>query len=87
MVPVLPGLYLGGRGAEAPAGCVTALLSVDSEPPPEEEEAAAAGLEAVLHVQASDQPESDLLSHLDACAAFLDRARQRDGGGVALVRW
>ncbi|XP_062984985.1 dual specificity protein phosphatase 12 [Elgaria multicarinata webbii] len=87
MVPVLPGLYLGGAGAVAGAAleqsggaaALTALLLVDSEAPP-----AAAGPEALLHVPVLDQPQSDLLSHLDACAAFLSRARER--GGSVLVR-
>ncbi|XP_033029253.1 dual specificity protein phosphatase 12 [Lacerta agilis] len=82
MVSVLPGLYLSGAGGGLPDGAsASALLLVDSEPP---EASAAAGLEAVLHVQALDQPESDLLSHLDACAAFISRARER--GGAAVVR-
>ncbi|XP_028568161.2 dual specificity protein phosphatase 12 isoform X1 [Podarcis muralis] len=85
MVPVLPGLYLGGAGGglgfsdgAAPAW---ALLLVDSEPP---EAGAVSGAEAVLHVPALDQPQADLLSHLDACADFLGRARER--GARALVR-
>ncbi|XP_066471301.1 dual specificity protein phosphatase 12 [Tiliqua scincoides] len=90
MVPVLPGLLLGcsadlGQpgGATAGAGgvAVTALLTVDAEPPAA---AATAGLDEALHVQALDQPETDLLSRLDACAAFISRARER--GGTALVR-
>ncbi|XP_015268388.1 PREDICTED: dual specificity protein phosphatase 12 isoform X1 [Gekko japonicus] len=83
MVPVLPGLYLGcglADAEEAGRGVVTALLLVDSEPP-----AAAEGeLEAVLRVPLLDEPLSDLLSHLDACAAFISRARK--GGGAVLVR-
>ncbi|KAF7238154.1 Dual specificity protein phosphatase 12 [Varanus komodoensis] len=84
MVPVLPGLYLSGADLGQPerAGDVaaaTALLLVDSEPP-----AAAAGPEALLHIPVLDQPQSDLLSHLDACAAFISRARER--GGSVLVR-
>ncbi|XP_048338758.1 dual specificity protein phosphatase 12 [Sphaerodactylus townsendi] len=80
MVPVLPGLYLGWGLSEAGKGEVTALLSVDSEAPG----GAEAGPEDVLHVQLLDEPQSDLLSHLDACAAFITRAR--DGGGAVLVR-
>ncbi|XP_061493889.1 dual specificity protein phosphatase 12 [Rhineura floridana] len=81
MVLVLPGLHLSGADAGQPEGAVTALLAVDSEPP---EVAVVAGLEEVLHVQALDQPESDLLSHLDTCASFISRARER--GGTVLVR-
>ncbi|KAL8202633.1 UNVERIFIED_CONTAM: hypothetical protein K2H54_020082 [Gekko kuhli] len=84
MVPVLPGLYLGcglADAEEAWEGVVTALLLVDSEEPP----AAVEGeLEAVLRVPLLDEPCSDLLSHLDACAAFISRARE--GGGAVLVR-
>nr|XP_028568163.1 dual specificity protein phosphatase 12 isoform X3 [Podarcis muralis] len=85
MVPVLPGLYLGGGGGGLglPDGAAPAwaLLLVDSEPP---EAGAVSGAEAVLHVPALDQPQADLLSHLDACADFLGRARER--GARALVR-
>nr|XP_056704270.1 dual specificity protein phosphatase 12 [Euleptes europaea] len=80
MVPVLPGLYLGCGLAGAEAGEATALLSVDSEPPG----GAGAGPEEVLHVPLLDEPRSDLLSRLDACAAFISRARER--GGAVLVR-
>ncbi|XP_067402072.1 dual specificity protein phosphatase 12 [Emydura macquarii macquarii] len=83
MVPVLPGLFVGGAeagpGALQAAG-VAALLSVDAEepgPPP------AAGIRT-LHIPARDEPGTDLLSHLDNCAAFLSAARA--GGGAALVR-
>lgn len=81
MVLVLPGLLLGGSAdpGQPMDAAITALLSVDAEPPATE------GFEEVLHVQALDQPEADLLSHLDACAAFINRARER--GGTALVRW
>ncbi|XP_063150713.1 dual specificity protein phosphatase 12 [Candoia aspera] len=85
MVPVLPRLYLSGTDL-GPAGgsgepAVTALLLVDSEPPGA---AALAGFESALFVQALDRPQSDLLSRLDDCAAFLSQARER--GGSALVR-
>ncbi|XP_077202005.1 dual specificity protein phosphatase 12 [Paroedura picta] len=79
MVPVLPGLFLG-CGEEAAAGVVTALLSVDSEPPAVGE----GGPGAALHVPLLDAPQSDLLSHLDTCAAFIGRARE--GDGAVLVR-
>ncbi|XP_060618552.2 dual specificity protein phosphatase 12 [Anolis sagrei] len=79
-VEVLPGLYVGpagksGKAAERPAG-VTALLSVDSEPPGE------VGLEDVLHLEALDQPGSDLLSRLDQAAAFIDRVRGKEKGAL-----
>ncbi|XP_075761072.1 dual specificity protein phosphatase 12 isoform X2 [Pelodiscus sinensis] len=81
MVPVLPGLFVGGAaagvGALRAAG-VGALLSVDAEAPPP-----LAGIRA-LHIPARDEPGADLLSHLDSCAAFLSAARA--GGGAALVR-
>ncbi|XP_026513193.1 dual specificity protein phosphatase 12 [Terrapene carolina triunguis] len=83
MVPVLPGLFVGGAAAGAAAGAlqaagVVALLSVDAEEPPP-----VAGIRS-LHIPARDEPGTDLLSHLDSCAAFLSAARA--GGGAALVR-
>ncbi|XP_060092838.1 dual specificity protein phosphatase 12 isoform X2 [Heteronotia binoei] len=83
MVPVLPGLFLGSGlkdAEEAGKGVVTAVLLVDLEPPSYAE----AELEAVLRVPLLDEPQSDLLSRLDACAAFISRARER--GGCVLVR-
>ncbi|XP_037243770.1 dual specificity protein phosphatase 12 isoform X2 [Falco rusticolus] len=84
MVPVFPGLYVGGAEscsspeALAAAG-VVAVLTVDAEEPP-----AVPGVRA-MHVRARDEPGADLLSRLDECAAFLGAARA--GGGAALVRW
>ncbi|XP_044856938.1 dual specificity protein phosphatase 12 isoform X1 [Mauremys mutica] len=83
MVPVLPGLLVGGGAAGAAPGAlqaagVVALLSVEAEEPPP-----VAGIRT-LHVPARDEPGTDLLSHLDSCAAFLSAARA--GGGAALVR-
>nr|XP_020645219.1 dual specificity protein phosphatase 12 isoform X1 [Pogona vitticeps] len=89
-VLVLPGLYLSGRDPSRPEcvgdAAVRALLVVEDSEPPEAAAAAASasGLEAVLHVPLLDQPESDLLSRLDDCVAFIGGARER-GGGV-LVR-
>ncbi|KAM6100014.1 dual specificity protein phosphatase 12 isoform 1-T1 [Theristicus caerulescens] len=83
MVPVLPGLFVGGAEscsspeALAAAG-VVAVLTVDAEEPP-----AVPGLRA-MHVRARDEPGADLLSRLDECAAFIGAARA--GGGAALVR-
>ncbi|KAF1519133.1 Dual specificity protein phosphatase 12, partial [Eudyptes sclateri] len=83
MVPVLPGLYVGGAEScsspesLAEAG-VVAVLTVDAEEPP-----AVAGVRT-LHVRARDEPGADLLSRLDDCAAFIGAARA--GGGAALVR-
>ncbi|KAM6309838.1 dual specificity protein phosphatase 12 [Podargus strigoides] len=83
MVPVLPGLYMGGAEscsspeALAAAG-VVAVLTVDAEEPP-----AVPGVRA-MHVRARDEPGADLLSRLDECAAFIGAARA--GGGAALVR-
>lgn len=84
MVPVLPGLYVGGAEAcsspEALAAVgVVAVLTVDAEEPP-----AVPGVRA-MHVRALDEPYADLLSRLDDCAAFIGAARA--GGGAALVRW
>ncbi|KAM5236700.1 dual specificity protein phosphatase 12 [Ctenodactylus gundi] len=78
MLEVRPGLYLGGAAAVAEpdhlkeAG-VTAVLTVDSEPAFE----AGAGFEGLrsLFVPALDKPETDLLSHLDRCVAFIGQAR------------
>ncbi|KAJ7402655.1 hypothetical protein BTVI_84401 [Pitangus sulphuratus] len=84
MVPVLPGLYVGGaESCSCPealsAAGVVAVLTVDAEEPP-----AVPGVRA-MHVRARDEPGADLLSRLDECAAFLGAARA--GGGAALVRW
>ncbi|NXF02329.1 DUS12 phosphatase, partial [Smithornis capensis] len=83
MVPVLPGLYVGGaESCSCPealsAAGVVAVLTVDAEEPP-----AVPGVRA-MHVRARDEPGADLLSRLDECAAFLGAARA--GGGAALVR-
>ncbi|KAK1329534.1 hypothetical protein QTO34_011726 [Cnephaeus nilssonii] len=82
MLQVRPGLYLGGAAAAEPgrlreAG-VTAVLTVDAEEPDLQVE----GLRR-LFVPALDGPETDLLSHLDRCVAFLGRARAE--GRAALV--
>ncbi|XP_028720164.1 dual specificity protein phosphatase 12 isoform X2 [Peromyscus leucopus] len=76
-VEVRPGLYLGGAAAAAPdrlmeAG-ITAVLTVDSEPGFQ----AGAGFEGLrsLFVPALDRPETDLLSHLDRCVAFISQSR------------
>ncbi|XP_015669526.1 dual specificity protein phosphatase 12 [Protobothrops mucrosquamatus] len=85
MVPVLPQLYLSGADLASADGsgkpAVTALLQVDSEPAGA---AALAGFESTLFVQALDCPQSDLLSRLDDCVAFLSQVLE--GGGSALVR-
>ncbi|CAO2638286.1 Dual specificity protein phosphatase 12 [Lemmus lemmus] len=78
MVEVRPGLYLGGAAAVAEpdhlmkAG-ITAVLTVDSEPGFQ----AGAGFEGLrsLFVPALDKPETDLLSHLDRCVAFIGQSR------------
>ncbi|XP_003466645.2 dual specificity protein phosphatase 12 isoform X1 [Cavia porcellus] len=78
MLEVRPGLYLGGAAAVADpdqlreAG-ITAVLTVDSEPAFQ----AKAGFEGLrtLFVPALDRPETDLLSHLDRCVAFIGQAR------------
>uniref|UniRef100_A0A8D0GN42 Dual specificity protein phosphatase 12 n=1 Tax=Sphenodon punctatus TaxID=8508 RepID=A0A8D0GN42_SPHPU len=83
MVQVLPGLYLGGwaEAGSALGPLVGSVLMVDTEEP----EPAELG-KRILHIPALDQPDTDLLSRLDECAAFLSAAR-RDGGGLAaLVR-
>ncbi|KAM9300551.1 dual specificity protein phosphatase 12 [Morus bassanus] len=84
MVPVLPGLYVGGaESCSSPeslaAAGVVAVLTVDAEEPPPPPP----GLRA-MHVRARDEPGADLLSRLDDCAAFIGAARA--GGGAALVR-
>ncbi|XP_074839684.1 dual specificity protein phosphatase 12 [Carettochelys insculpta] len=80
MVPVLPGLFVGGAAAAGAlqAAGVVALLSADVEEPPP-----LPGIRT-FHIPARDEPGADLLSHLDSCAAFLSAARA--GGGAALVR-
>lgn len=87
-VEVRPGLYLGGAAAVAEpdqlleAG-ITAVLTVDAEPAFQ----AGAGFEGLrsLFVPVLDKPETDLLSHLDRCVAFIGQARA-EGRGV-LVHW
>lgn len=87
-VEVRPGLYLGGAAAVAEpdrlreAG-ITAVLTVDSEPA----FPAGAGFEGLrsLFVPALDKPETDLLSHLDRCVAFIGQARSE--GRAVLVHW
>uniref|UniRef100_A0A0D9S399 Dual specificity protein phosphatase 12 n=1 Tax=Chlorocebus sabaeus TaxID=60711 RepID=A0A0D9S399_CHLSB len=79
MLEVQPGLYLGGVAAVAEpdhlreAG-ITAVLTVDSEEPSFK---AGPGVEGLwrLFVPALDKPETDLLSHLDRCVAFIGQAR------------
>ncbi|NXK63474.1 DUS12 phosphatase, partial [Sylvietta virens] len=68
MVPVLPGLYVGGaESCSSPealsAAGVVAVLTVDADEPP-----AVPGVRA-MHVRARDEPGADLLSRLDECAA------------------
>uniref|UniRef100_A0A2K5Q3E7 Dual specificity protein phosphatase 12 n=2 Tax=Cebus imitator TaxID=2715852 RepID=A0A2K5Q3E7_CEBIM len=85
MLEVQPGLYLGGAAAVAEpnhlreAG-ITAVLTVDSEEPSFQ---AGPGAEGLWHlfVPALDKPETDLLSHLDRCVAFIGQARA-EGRGV-----
>ncbi|XP_024607416.1 dual specificity protein phosphatase 12-like [Neophocaena asiaeorientalis asiaeorientalis] len=79
MLEVRPGLFLGGAAAVAEpdhlreAG-ITAVLTVDSE---ETDFNTGAGVEGLrsLFVPALDKPETDLLSHLDRCVAFIGQAR------------
>ncbi|XP_036686059.1 dual specificity protein phosphatase 12 [Balaenoptera musculus] len=79
MLEVRPGLFLGGAAAVAEpdhlreAG-ITAVLTVDSEEPNFNTGAGVEGLRS-LFVPALDKPETDLLSHLDRCVAFLGQAR------------
>lgn len=78
MLEVRPGLYLGGAAAVSEpdllreAG-ITAVLTVDWEPAFK----AGAGFEGLrnLFVRVLDKPETDLLSHLDRCVAFIGQAR------------
>ncbi|XP_077012819.1 dual specificity protein phosphatase 12 [Tamandua tetradactyla] len=79
MRQVRPGLYLGGAAAVANPDLlrevgITAVLTVDSEAP---SFTAGTGVEGVrcLFVSALDKPETDLLSHLDRCVAFIGHAR------------
>ncbi|KAK2528223.1 Dusp12 [Columba livia] len=83
MVPVLPGLYVGGAESctsleSLVAAGVGAVLTVDAEEPP-----AVPGLRA-MSVRVLDEPGADLLSRLDDCAAFIGAARA--GGCAVLVR-
>uniref|UniRef100_A0A2K6T1W9 Dual specificity protein phosphatase 12 n=2 Tax=Saimiri boliviensis TaxID=27679 RepID=A0A2K6T1W9_SAIBB len=85
MLEVQSGLYLGGAAAVAEpnhlreAG-ITAVLTVDSEEPSFKAGSRAEGLWR-LFVPALDRPETDLLSHLDRCVAFIGQARA-EGRGV-----
>nr|XP_023409985.1 dual specificity protein phosphatase 12 isoform X3 [Loxodonta africana] len=89
VLEVRPGLYLGGAAAVAEpdrlreAG-ITAVLTVDSEEPSFKTEAGIEGLRR-LFVPALDKPETDLLSHLDRCVAFIGQARVE--GRAVLVHW
>ncbi|XP_004424878.2 PREDICTED: dual specificity protein phosphatase 12 [Ceratotherium simum simum] len=79
MLEVRPGLYLGGAAAVAEPGHlreagITAVLTVDSEEPDFKAEAGVEGLRSFF-VPALDKPETDLLSHLDRCVAFIGQAR------------
>nr|XP_020844296.1 dual specificity protein phosphatase 12 isoform X2 [Phascolarctos cinereus] len=81
LLEVRPGLYLGGAAATErsrlrEAG-VTAVLTVDTEEPRGDDE----GLQT-LFISARDEPETDLLSQLDRCIAFIGRAR---ADGVAVL--
>lgn len=88
MLEVRPGLYLGGAAAVTEpdhlkeAG-ISAVLTVDSEPGFK----AGAGFEGLrsLFVPALDKPETDLLSHLDRCVAFISQAHTE--GRAVLVHW
>ncbi|XP_040859302.1 dual specificity protein phosphatase 12 isoform X1 [Ochotona curzoniae] len=87
MLEVRPGLYLGGAAAVAKsdqlrAAGITAVLTVDSEEPCFTARAGAEGLRS-LFVPALDKPETDLLSHLDRCVAFIGQARSE--GRAVLV--
>lgn len=89
MLEVRPGLFLGGAAAIAEpnhlkeAG-ITAVLTVDSEEPDFKAGAGVEGLRS-LFVPALDKPETDLLSHLDRCLAFISQARAE--GRAVLVHW
>uniref|UniRef100_A0A4X2JZY1 Dual specificity protein phosphatase 12 n=2 Tax=Vombatus ursinus TaxID=29139 RepID=A0A4X2JZY1_VOMUR len=82
LLEVRPGLYLGGAAARErsqlrEAG-VTAVLTVDTEDPSGDDE----GLQT-LFISARDEPDTDLLSQLDRCVAFIGRARAE--GAAVLV--
>ncbi|XP_007935960.2 dual specificity protein phosphatase 12 [Orycteropus afer afer] len=87
MLEVWPGLYLGGAASVAEpdqlreAG-ITAILTVDVEEPGFKTGAGVEGLRR-LFVPALDKPETDLLSHLDRCVAFIGQAREE--GRAVLV--
>ncbi|XP_072504922.1 dual specificity protein phosphatase 12 isoform X2 [Notamacropus eugenii] len=74
LLEVRPGLYLGGAAAgersRLKEAGVTAVLTVDTEEPSGDVE----GLQT-LFISARDEPETDLLSQLDRCVAFIGRAR------------
>ncbi|XP_040855762.1 dual specificity protein phosphatase 12-like [Ochotona curzoniae] len=87
MLEVRPGLYLGGATAvekldQLRVAGITAMLMVDSE---ELSFTAEPGVEALwsLFVPVLDKPETDLLSHLHRCVAFLHQAHTE--GCVVLV--
>lgn len=85
MLQVRPGLYLGGAEAVAEPGRlreagITAVLTVDTEEPDFQVE----GVRR-LFVPALDKPETDLLSHLGCCVAFIGQARAE--GRAVLVHW
>ncbi|KAL2771389.1 dual specificity protein phosphatase 12 [Daubentonia madagascariensis] len=78
MLEVWPGLYLGGAAAvsepdQLRAAGISAVLTVDSEEPSFKAGAEDEDLWSFF-VPALDKPETDLLSHLDRCVAFINRA-------------
>ena len=86
MLEVRPGLSLGGAAAVAEpdhpreAG-VTAVLTVGSEELAFQTGAGVEGLWRVF-VRVLDKPETDLLSHLDRCVAFIVQARAEGRAGL-----
>uniref|UniRef100_A0A8C6FH73 protein-tyrosine-phosphatase n=1 Tax=Moschus moschiferus TaxID=68415 RepID=A0A8C6FH73_MOSMO len=88
MLEVCPGLFLWGAAAVAEpdllreAG-ITAVLTVDSEEPDFKTGAGVDGLRS-LFVPALDRPETNLLSHLDRCVAFIEQALAE---GRAVLVW
>ncbi|XP_012658146.1 dual specificity protein phosphatase 12 [Otolemur garnettii] len=87
MLEVLPQVYLGGAAAVSEpdhlrAAGISAVLTVDSEEPSFQVGTEVEGLRR-LFVPALDRPDTDLLSHLDRCVAFISKAR--DEGRAVLV--
>ena len=75
---------------------VTHILSLLTDPPdwsPVREQSGEGlvslpeGMRGMMFVRVSDHPCSDLLSHFEKCARFIEEGRSAVGEGAVLVHW